>query len=157
MQVLAARSGFTVSARASPRTSVVFRRLVRPFPVGKFRLICAKFMSIVTTLDLHVPESGLGMSTSHQELGYALDHVHSYAEAVYLVVNCQLQWGVDVSLLLVATHVHIIVIGPAVCQPVNQPGITVEVENHRLIQSKQAIEVSIAHAVWVLAFWLEPE
>ena len=56
------------------------------------------------------------------------------AEAVNLVANRQVERSVDVAFLLVAANVQVLVIGAPVSQPVDQPGIAVEVEDDRLVR-----------------------
>ena len=63
----------------------------------------------------------------------AVDDVNCQVEAVDLVQDGELQRGVDVALLLVAAHMDIAVIVTAIGELVNQPGIAVEVEDHRLV------------------------
>ena len=58
-------------------------------------------------------------------------------EAVGLVVDCQLQRSVDAAEFLVAAHVQVVVIGSAVGELVNQPRISVKIEDHRLAESEQ--------------------
>ena len=48
--------------------------------------------------------------------------------------------SVDIALLLVPAHMQSLVLA-AVGQAMNQPGITVEVENDRLVDREQRIEI----------------
>ena len=77
-------------------------------------------------------------------LGHAVDDVDGQVEAVDLVVDRQLQRRVDVALLLVAADVQVVVVRAAVGQPVDQPGIAVEVEDDRLVVGEQRVEVAVA-------------
>ena len=46
-------------------------------------------------------------------------------------------------------------IDAAIGEPVDQPGITMEGEDHRLVPGEQLIEVHVAQAVWVLDLRLQ--
>ena len=53
--------------------------------------------------------------------------------------------------LLVAAHVQVGVIGPAVGELMNQPRVAVKIENDRLVEREQAVEIAVAKAVRMLA------
>jgi len=53
--------------------------------------------------------------------------------------------------------VHVVVVGAAVRQPVNQPRVAVEVEDHRLVDGKQRIEVAVGQSVRMLRAGLQLE
>jgi len=74
---------------------------------------------------------------------HAVDDINGQAETVDLVFDGQFQWCVDIALFLVAAYVQMLVIGAAVGQAVDQPGVTVEIENDRLIPGEQAVEVAV--------------
>ncbi len=73
------------------------------------------------------------------------------------VLNRQLHRRIDVAAFFVTAHVQVLVIGPVIGKPMNQPGIAVEVENDRLIDGKQAVEVAIAQTVRMIALCLQLE
>ena len=83
--------------------------------------------------------------------GHPVDHVDHQIEAVDLVEDRELERRVDVALLLVAAHVQVLVVREAVGELVDQPGIAVEVEDHRLVGGEQAVELAVRRAVRVLA------
>ena len=68
------------------------------------------------------------------EARHPVDRVDRQAETVGLVLDGQFQRRVDVALLLVAAHVDVVLAGPAVGEPVDQPRIGVEVEDDRLVR-----------------------
>ena len=67
------------------------------------------------------------------QLGHAVDDVDDQVKAGRLVQHRQLERRVDVALLPVAVHVQVLVALEPVGEPVNQPGVAVEVEDDRLV------------------------
>ena len=65
-------------------------------------------------------------------------------EAVDLVEDSELERRVDVAFLHVAAHVHVVVDLEAVSELVNQPRVTVEVEDHGLVLREHAVEIALA-------------
>ena len=59
--------------------------------------------------------------------------------------------------LLVAAHVDVVVVVELVGELVDQPRVAVEVEDHRLVEREQAVEVAVRRAVRMLAGALHPE
>jgi hypothetical protein len=62
----------------------------------------------------------------------AVDDVDRQIEPVHLVQNGQLEGSADAALLLVATHMHVFVVGATVSQFVDQGRVPVEVKNNCL-------------------------
>ena len=114
------------------------------------------FVRVSATFDLDIPEFLFGVSASCLEPGYAVYSVDSQSEAVYLVLDRQLKRGIYVASLLITAHVHVLVIIPVVAEPMDQPGITVEIEDDRLIHGEQAVEFALARAVGMLTGRLQP-
>ena len=96
--------------------------------------------------DLLVAEFLPGVAPDPLQPGDAVDGVDGQAEAIGLVVDGQLHRRVDVAFLLVSAHVQRLVLA-GVGQAVNQPGISVEVEDDRLVGSEQRIEIRIRQPV----------
>ena len=74
---------------------------------------------------------------------YAIDHVDRQVEAIHFVANRQFQRSIDIPPLHVSAHVNVGVVGPAISELVNEPGIAVEVEDDRLVLGEQRVEVAI--------------
>ena len=68
---------------------------------------------------------------------HAVDHVDRQMEAVELVQHRHVERRRGRAFFLVAAHVHVVVIGAPVGQPVDQPRIAVEGEDHRLVAREQ--------------------
>ena len=60
------------------------------------------------------------------------------------------EWYVDVVLPLVASHVNILVVRLQVGHPADSPGVTVEIEDHRLVHRQQVVELPVGKHVRTL-------
>ena len=74
------------------------------------------------------------------------------AEAVGLVTDGELQRRVDVALLLVAAHMDIVLTGPAVNEAMDQPRVSMEVEDHGLVRGENGLELTVCQTVGCSAF-----
>src|SRR4029077_5967701 len=77
------------------------------------------------------------------EARHSVDSVNCKTEAISFVLDSQLQWCIDVPLLLVATHMDVVLTGSAICKPVNQPWIRMEVEDDWLVRCENSFELTI--------------
>ena len=112
---------------------------------------------MIPACDLLIEQGFASARPGDTEPRHAVDRVDRQAEPVGLVADRQLQRRVDVPLLLVAAHVDVVLAGPAVGQPVDQPGVGVEVEDHRLVRGEQRLELPVRHAVRMLGVRHEPD
>jgi len=92
-------------------------------------------VSVRATSDLGVAEFLLGVAADAPQARDAVDGVDCQTETVRLVVHRQFHWGVDIALLLVSPHVQRLVCA-GISQTVNQPRVSVEIENDRLISGE---------------------
>ena len=104
------------------------------------------FVGVRSASELGVSESLFGVATKALQPWNAIDGVNCQAETVSFVVHSQFHRRVDVALLFITAHMQGLV-GAGISQAVNQPGIAVEVEDDRLVDSEQRIEVSIGQTV----------
>ena len=123
-------------------------RLQRPSPSSDLRTVDTMLVGVRSASDLGVAEFLFGVATDTLQARYAVDGVDCQAEPVSLVVHSQFHWGVDVALLFIAPHVQRLVFS-GISQAVNQPGISMEIENDRLVSGEQGIEVLIGQTVWM--------
>jgi hypothetical protein len=65
------------------------------------------------------------------QAGHAVDHVHDQVEAVEVVEHHHVERRGGGALLLVAAQAEALVIGPPVGEPMDQPGVAVERDDHR--------------------------
>src|SRR5262245_43484104 len=115
-----------------------------PTPRDHLRLVDAVLVRVMATFNLHIAQLLFGVRTRCLKPGHSVDHIYSQSEAVDLVVDCQLHRGIDVAPLLVTSHVHVTVVSSAVREPVNEPVITVAVENNRFVRGRQKVAVALA-------------
>src|SRR5262249_35443158 len=54
-------------------------------------------------------------------------------------------------------NMQVLMIGPVVAKPVNQPRVAVEIEDHRLIGRKQTVKVAVTETVRMAAIRLQLE
>jgi hypothetical protein len=99
---------------------------------------------VTQAIELHVAESLLGVSANALQFWRAVDGVHGQAEAIDLIFDGQFHRRVDIALLFVPAHLKIVVICAPIRQFVNEPGITVEIEDYRAIHGKERIEFAVA-------------
>src|SRR5262249_25179973 len=131
-------------------------RSVRPSPSCDIRTVDTVFICVSPALDLAFPEFFLCERVDSFQAGNSINDVDRDAEAVDFIVHRQLHRRVDVALLLVATHVQALVVA-GVGKAVNQPGITVEVEDDGFVDSEEGIKVRIRQSVRMLRAGLQLE
>src|SRR6185369_14152398 len=91
------------------------------------------------------------------KLRHTSDRIHGKTETIYLVLNGQLQRRIDIPLLLVTADMQVPMVCAAVRQPMDEPGVSVEVEDDWLIHSEERIKIPIGQAVWMFRAWLQLE
>jgi hypothetical protein len=77
------------------------------------------FVRVLATGYLHVPEPFLCVGASRLQPGYAVYGIDSQSETVYLIIDGQLERGVNVASFLIAAHVQILVVISVVAKPVD--------------------------------------
>ena len=108
----------------------------RPLPPTDLRAVDAVLIRVVPAGNLPVAEFLLGVRADLLQLRDAVNRVDCKTEPVGLVVNGKFHGRVDIAFLFVPAHMQVVVIGAAIGQAVNQPGIAVEVEDYRLVGRK---------------------
>ena len=78
---------------------------------------------MVLANDLLVAQILTNTGSCDVETGHPVDGVNGQAEAVRLVANGKLERRVDVAPLLVSADMDVVLVGPAVSEPVDQPRI----------------------------------
>src|SRR5271165_6272216 len=116
--------------------SVASFRLVRPLPPTDLRAVDPVLVSMAAACDLAVAEFLFGMRADALERRDSVNRVNGKTEPVGLVVNGQFHRRVDVAFFFVSPHMQVTVVGAAIGEAVNQPGIAVEVEDYRLVGRK---------------------
>lgn len=124
---------------------------MRPRPLGHDVRVNTRLEGIIPRLDLGVQQHLPRRRPPVVQAWDPVDGVHGQAEPVRLVPDGQLQRRVDVALLLVPPHVQVQVgPGPLVGQPVDQPGVAVEVEDDGLVGGEEGHPLGVRQAVRVV-------
>src|ERR1700733_4454124 len=116
----------TVSDRCVTRARLFGRG---PSPVLDFRLVHAFGVSVLSAFDDLPLEPLLQMGPGTLQPGHAVNHVDRQVEAIDLIKDRELQRRIDVAFLFVPAHMNVVVIGPAISKFVDEPRVSVEVEN----------------------------
>ena len=122
-----------------------------PSPVLQERGVHAGREGLIAGVDLGVQKRLSGRGATVLELRHPVDGIHSQTESIRVVADRQLNGGVDVALLLVATDMQVPASGTLVCQSVHHPGIAVEVEDDGSVSREEAGPFSISETVRVVA------
>src|SRR2546423_19784 len=130
-------------------------RLARPDPVADHRHVLAMLAHVTRMRDQNVAEllfhlRGLGGETRH-----AFDCLDREVIAVELVEHDHVERRGRGAFLGKAAHMHAVMVGAVIGQPVDQIRITVIGEDDRLVRCEQAVEVAIAQAVRMLLLRLQ--
>ena len=86
---------------------------------------------------------------------HPVDDVHHEMETVEVVEHHHVKRRCGRALLLVTTHVNVWMVGAAVGQTVDQPGVPVVGEDHRPLGREQRVELRIWQPVGMLAVGLQ--
>jgi hypothetical protein len=93
-------------------------------------------VSVIPAGNLLVPISLLRMRPDLLQPWSPVNRPNRKREAIDLIVDRQLHRRIDVAFLLIAAYMYVAVILAAVCQPMDQPWIAMEIEDDRFIGSK---------------------
>src|SRR5580700_1341600 len=103
--------------------------LKRPSPVRNVWNVDPFLVSVGAAIELPVQQPLARVRSTCLQRGNAIDRIDRQGIAIHLILDGQLHRGVDIAALLVATYMQIIVIGAPVGQPMNEPWISMEVED----------------------------
>lgn len=131
--------------------------LGRPSPVPDFRFVDAVLVSVADVFADLIFHLFLDVRSRYLQFRNAIDSVDYQAETVHLVADREFERGIDIPLLLVAADMEIIVVRAPVRQLVNQPGVSMEIENDRFVDREEGVEVPVCESVGMLTGGLQPE
>src|SRR5437879_5499053 len=114
--------------------------LIGPFPIRDIGSIDTEPIGVLFTRDALVNQLFPHAGTSDAEAWHPVDGVYRNAEAIGLITDGEFQRRVDIALFLISTDVDVVLAGSAVGQPMNQPRVSMEVENHGLIWREDCLE-----------------
>ena len=121
-----------------------------PLPVPDFRHVLAVLVDVLLVLDELVLHHLLQVGPLGAQLRQAIDHVLHQVEPVQVVLHPHVKGRRDRALFLVAPDVQVAV-GPAVGQPVDQPGVSMKAKDDVLVFREERIVIRVAQPVRVLA------
>jgi hypothetical protein len=97
------------------------------------------------------------MTTNLLESWHPVDDIHGKAESVNVVLDGQFERSTDAALFFLAVYMNVVVIRSAIGQVMYQLWIAVKVENDRLVDREERVEVRIRESVGMLGIWLQLE
>src|SRR6202008_4331214 len=109
--------------------------------------VVAVLANIIPVIDEFVAEKLFEMRADALKARNAVDNIAGEMKAVEVVQNGHVERRCRGALFLVAADMKILVIGAAISQPVNQPGIAVVSKDDWLIDGKERIEFAIRKAM----------
>src|SRR2546429_8844781 len=149
--------GFAVSNVANAREHVLpFDYFVRaPLPIPNLRQILAMLRDVLLVFDEFVADGLLGVGSLGTKLRHAVNHVRDEMKAVEVVHHHHVKRSRGRAFFFVTAHVEGPVVGAAIGEPMNQPGITVIGEDDRFVGREEHVEVLVGQTVRMFAPWLE--
>ncbi len=98
-------------------------------------------MRVIDAVDDLILQPFFNMCASRMQARNAVDDIDRKIEAIHLVENGEFERRVDVAFFLVSAYVNVVMIRAAVAQLVDQRGVGMEVEDDRLVDGEERIEV----------------
>src|SRR5580692_6836939 len=121
--------------------------LSRPLPVSNLLLVDAFGVSVVNARDDLTLQPFLDVGADRTQTRDTIDDINCQIEAIDLIENRKLERGVDAALLLIPAYMYVVVILAPIAELVNERSITMEVEDHRLVDGEQRIEIAIGKSM----------
>ncbi len=106
-------------------------------------------------LDQPVAQQLFFASGDSSQPRYAIDHIACQMKAVEIVHHRHVERRCGGALFFIAAHVHIVVIGAAIGQAMNEPRIAVECEDDGFIGGEDGVEIAVGETVGMLGGRLE--
>lgn len=106
---------------------------------------------VIPRADLLVEQCLSGRGSLITQARYAVDSVNGKAEPISTVADSQLQRSVNVALLTVSDNVQVMLTLALVRQAMDQPRVTVEVEDNGLVICEDGLKLGVSAAVRMLA------
>ena len=96
--------------------------------------IDAELVGVFFTCDLLVEEGLASACACDAESRHPVDRIYGQAKTISLIADGKFQRRVDVALFLVAAHVNVVLARPAVGEAMDQPRVSMEVEDHGFVR-----------------------
>src|SRR5580704_6171261 len=111
-----------------------------PCPIANFWHIFAVGMDVRLVIQQLVTKKLLGVCGARAQTRHTIDHVTGQVESIEIVQHHHVEWGRGRSLFLVSTHVHTMMISPAIGESMDEQGIPMKGEDNRLVGGKERIK-----------------
>ena len=128
----------------------LFRRY-RVRPVEHYPAMLLRTLRSAAVVDDPVAEILLDVGGLPCQVFDTIDHRHAQMKAIQLVHNRHVKGRGCGAFLAVAMHMEIIMVGTAVNQAMDQPGITMVGKDNRFTRGKQEIKLAIIQPMGVFA------
>ncbi len=128
-----------------------------PFPGADFWFVYAFGVGVVDAVDDLVFEPFLHVGADGREARDTVDDVDGDVEAIDLIEDGEFERRVDVALFFVAANVNIVVIFAAVAELVDERSVGMEIEDDRLVDGEEGIEIAVGEAVRMFGVGQEAE
>lgn len=101
------------------------------------------FADVLFVVDQFVAEELFEVRVDRTEARNAVDNISREVKTVEFVEHRHIEWGRCCSFLAVAMHVEVVVVGAFVGETVNERGVAVEGEDHRLVRREDRIKLPV--------------
>ena len=115
----------------------------RPLPIPDFGHVLPIGGDVLRVLDQLVADELFEMGGGITELGHAVDDVGNQVKAIQVVAHRHIERCGGSALFFVSPHMQVVMVGAAVGQAVNQPGVAVISEYDGLVCGEQDIEILV--------------
>lgn len=133
----------------APSRNVLFLR-PRPTPIPNM-------LGVKTIIKRHRFSSELFidqlLSHTRGSVSKRLDEVNrvdSKTVSISLIAHSKFEWSIDISLLPVSPYMQVMLTGSLVGEPVDEPGIRVEVEDDRFVICEDGLPFLVRHAMGMM-------
>ena len=117
--------------------------LVRPLPAGNIGPIDTVPVRVGPAGDLVIEKFRQGGAANPLQSWNVLNHIHGQGEAIDLILDRQLQRSVDIPLFLITMDVEVVMVAATVSQAMDEPRISVEIENDWFIRGEKQVEIRV--------------
>ena len=112
------------------------------------------FVDVLLVLDEFVLHLLLQVGALGAQMRQAIDDILHQVEAIQVVLHPYVKGCCDRALFLVSPHVQIAV-GPAIGQPVDQPGVSVKAKYDVLVFREERVVILLGQPVWMFRAGLQ--
>ena len=116
---------------------------MRPPPAGNIGPIGTVLIRVVPAGDLVIVKFRQSGAANSLQSWDVLDRIHGQSEAIDLILDRQFQRSIDVAMFQVTMDVEVGMIRATVSQAMDEPRVSVEIENDWFIRGEKQIEIPV--------------